>query len=44
LIQAFEHVLKDREEIEKQLSAFHSKAKKEAAKNRAHLYQIIKNF
>ena len=44
LIHTFERILDHQESIHAQLQKFNVKAKKDAALNREHLYQIIKDF
>lgn len=44
IIQTFEHILDQQTSIRAQLEPFNKKAKKDAALNREHLYQIIKDF
>ena len=44
LIKNFEQIMEQKEEIALRLSAFSEEAKKDAALNREHLYQIIKDF
>ena len=44
LIKNFEQIMEQKEEIALRLSVFNEKAKKDAALNHEHLYQIIKDF